>query len=61
VGAGEAAIAIVFSHDTVAQIEKGLPLKLTFPSEGTGYEIGGTALVKNAKIPTWPNCGSIGP
>jgi iron(III) transport system substrate-binding protein len=49
VGAGEAAVAIVFSHDTVAQIEKGLPLKLTFPSEGTGYEIGATALIKGAK------------
>ncbi|RME98618.1 MAG: extracellular solute-binding protein [Chloroflexi bacterium] len=51
VGAGEAAVAIVFSHDIVAQIEKGLPLKLTFPSEGTGYEIGGTALIKGAKHP----------
>lgn len=51
VGAGEAAVAIVFSHDIVAQIEKGLPLKLTFPAEGTGYEIGGTAMVKGAKHP----------
>lgn len=51
VGAGEAAVAIVFSHDIVAQIEKGLPLQLTFPQEGTGYEIGGTALVKGAKNP----------
>ena len=51
VGAGEAAVAIVFSHDIVAEIEKGLPLQLTFPSEGTGYEIGGTALVKGAKNP----------
>jgi len=51
VGAGEAAVSIVFSHDIVKQIEKGLPLKLTFPSEGTGYEIGGTALVKGAKHP----------
>jgi len=49
VGAGEAAVAIVFSHDIVAQIEKGLPLQLTFPDEGTGYEVGGTALVKGAK------------
>ncbi len=49
VGAGEAAVAIVFSHDIVKQIEKGLPLKLTFPSEGTGYEIGGTAIIKGAQ------------
>jgi iron(III) transport system substrate-binding protein len=50
-GAGEAAVAVVFSHDIVAQIEKGLPLELTFPAEGTGYEIGGTAMVKGAKNP----------
>jgi iron(III) transport system substrate-binding protein len=51
VGAGEAAVAIVFSHDTVKEIEKGQPLVLTFPSEGTGYEIGGMALIKGAKNP----------
>ena len=36
VGQGEAAVGIVFSHDIVAEIEKGSPLKLTFPQEGTG-------------------------
>jgi iron(III) transport system substrate-binding protein len=50
-GAGEAAVAVVFSHDIVTQIEAGLPLQLTFPAEGTGYEIGGTAIVKGAKNP----------
>lgn len=49
VGAGEAAVGIVFSHDIVKQIEDGLPLVLTFPEEGTGYEIGGQAIVKGAK------------
>lgn len=49
VGKGEAAVGVVFSHDIVAGIEQGLPLKLTFPSEGTGYEIGGMGLVKGAK------------
>jgi len=51
VGAGEAAVGIVFSHDIVKRIEQGLPLELTFPQEGTGYEIGGTALVKGASNP----------
>lgn len=51
VGSGEAAVGIVFSHDIVDQIQKGLPLVLTFPQEGTGYEIGGTALIKGAKNP----------
>ncbi len=51
VGAGEGAIGVVFSHDIVKQIEAGLPLELSFPEEGTGYEIGGMALVKGAQHP----------
>ena len=47
---GEAAVAIVFSHDTVNEIENNsCPLVLTFPAEGTGYEIGGEAILKGAK------------
>jgi iron(III) transport system substrate-binding protein len=47
---GEAAVAIVFSHDTVNEIENNkCPLVLTFPAEGTGYEIGGMAILKGAK------------
>jgi iron(III) transport system substrate-binding protein len=49
VGQGEAAVGIVFSHDIVAAIENGSPLELTFPSEGTGYEIGGQGIVKGAR------------
>jgi len=48
-GKGEAAVGVVFSHDIVAGIETGLPLALTFPAEGTGYEIGGQGIVKGAK------------
>ena len=51
VGRGEAAVGLVFSHDCVAGKLQGLPLKVTFPSEGTGYEIGGVALVKGSKNP----------
>ncbi len=51
VGRGEVAIGIVFSHDCVTGREQGLPLKLSFPLEGTGYEIGGVALIKGAKNP----------
>jgi len=51
-GQGEVAIGIVFSHDIVAAIDEGFKdLKVVFPSEGTGYEIGGEALVKNAPDP----------
>ena len=50
VGQGEGAVAIVFSHDIVNEIENNkAPLALTFPKEGTGFEIGGMALIKGAK------------
>jgi len=50
VGQGEAAVAIVFSHDIVNEIDNNqMPLELTFPAEGTGYEIGGQAILKGAK------------
>jgi len=50
VGQGEGAVAIVFSHDTVNEIENNKqPLVLSFPKEGTGYEIGGMAIIKGAK------------
>jgi iron(III) transport system substrate-binding protein len=50
VGQGEAAVCIVFSHDIVHEIDDNrLPLVLSFPGEGTGYEIGGQAILKGAK------------
>lgn len=49
VGQGEAAVGIVFSHDIVNQQLQGAPLVLTFPDEGTGYEIGGMGIIKGAK------------
>jgi iron(III) transport system substrate-binding protein len=50
VGQGEAAVAIVFSHDIVNEIDNNnMPLVLTFPEEGTGYEIGGMAIIKGAQ------------
>lgn len=47
----EASIGIVFSHDIFVSVEKGLPVKIVFPDDGTGYEIGGMALIKGAKNP----------
>jgi iron(III) transport system substrate-binding protein len=50
VAQGEAVVGVVFSHDTVNEIENNkAPLLLTFPKDGTGYEIGGMALLKGAK------------
>ncbi len=47
-GRGEIAVAIIFSHDCVKQQVEGFKdiLKVSFPKEGTGYEIGGTAIIK---------------
>ncbi len=49
-GQGEAGVASDFSHDTVNEIENNqMPLELSFPAEGTGYEIGGMGILKGAK------------
>ena len=49
-GLGEIAIGIAFSHDILAKgTSQGYPIKGTFPSEGTGYEIGGLGLIKGGK------------
>ena len=47
VGFGEVAVGIAFSHDIVKKgPAKGYPVMLSFPKEGTGFEIGAMALVK---------------
>ncbi|WP_273167389.1 ABC transporter substrate-binding protein [Actinomyces israelii] len=49
-GRGEAAVGLVFSHDCVKYQEEGMTdLTVSFPKEGTGYEIGGVALVTGSK------------
>ena len=51
-GLGEIAIGIAFSHDILAKgTSQGYPVKGSFPSEGTGYEIGGLGLVKGGPEP----------
>lgn len=47
-GLGEVAVGIAFSHDIVKKgIAAGYPVAMTFPEEGTGYEIGGMSLIKD--------------
>jgi iron(III) transport system substrate-binding protein len=51
-GRGEIATGIVFSHDCVRSQEEGFTdLQITFPTEGTGYEVGGVAAVRGAREP----------
>ena len=50
-GNGEIAVAIIFSHDCVKLQVEGFQdvLVTSFPEEGTGYEIGGMAIIKGAQ------------
>ena len=52
VGLGEFGVGCVFSHDIVKKaIAPGYPVVMTFPEEGTSYEIGGMALIKGGPQP----------
>jgi iron(III) transport system substrate-binding protein len=52
VARGEVGVGVLFAHDCVALKEEGFKdLTVTFPSEGTGYEVGGLALVAGAHHP----------
>ena len=43
---GEIGVGILFSHDIIQLQKEGYQLELTFPGEGTGYEIGSVAIIK---------------
>jgi iron(III) transport system substrate-binding protein len=48
-GLGEVGVAVSFSHDILAKgSAKGYPIAMSFPKEGTGFEIGGMSLVKGS-------------
>jgi len=52
VGLGQEAVGIAFSHDILAKgINRGYPVVMTFPLEGTGYEVGGLSLIKGGPEP----------
>ncbi len=46
-GLGEVSIAIGYAHDGLRLKNEGYPLEITFPEEGTGYEIASISLIKN--------------
>lgn len=51
-GRGEVAVGVIFAHDCVKYQKEGFDmLEVSFPSEGTGYEIGAVSLVKNGPNP----------
>ncbi len=51
-GLGQVGVGIAFSHDIVAKgINQGYPVVMTFPEEGTGFEVGGLSLIKGGPEP----------
>jgi iron(III) transport system substrate-binding protein len=46
---GEYAIGIAFTHDIQSQQDQGLPVEISFPEEGTPFEIGGISIIRGAK------------
>lgn len=48
---GTAAVGIAFAHDILEARKDNPKLKLSFPKEGTGLEIGGAAILKHAPNP----------
>jgi iron(III) transport system substrate-binding protein len=50
-GRGENIVGIAFLSDSVAQAVQGFPIKTVAPCEGSGFEMPGVAIVKNARNP----------
>lgn len=46
-GLGETGVGISFAHDILAPKNEGYPIEISFPQDGTGYEVGAAALIKN--------------
>lgn len=47
----EATVAVAFAHDILRARERGFDLTLSFPKEGSGWEVGGAALLRGAPNP----------
>lgn len=45
---GEVAIAMAFTQDLEAMLAQGFPIGVSFPVEGTGFEINAAAMIANA-------------
>jgi iron(III) transport system substrate-binding protein len=47
----EATVAVAFAHDILRAESRGCDLTLSFPEEGSGWEVGGAALLRGAPNP----------
>lgn len=48
--AGEFAVGISYGYAGTSQIKKGMPVEVIFPSEGSGWDAEGNALIRKAVI-----------
>ena len=48
VGRGEVGVGILFAHDILGSIDKGFPLEMSLPQEGTGYDLFCVVMLKDA-------------
>ncbi|MCR8632665.1 ABC transporter substrate-binding protein [Paenibacillus radicis (ex Xue et al. 2023)] len=46
-GLGETGVGICFTQDILSTKEQGFPITMSFPKEGTGYEVSAAALIKS--------------
>jgi iron(III) transport system substrate-binding protein len=46
---GEFAVGISFVHDIQVQQDQGLPVEISFPEEGSPFEIGGISIIRGAQ------------
>jgi iron(III) transport system substrate-binding protein len=51
VGRGEVGVGILFAHDILGSIDKGFPIEMSLPEEGTGYDLFCVVLLKGAPEP----------
>jgi iron(III) transport system substrate-binding protein len=51
VGRGEVGVGILFAHDILGSIDRGFPVEMSLPAEGTGYDLFGVVMLKGAPEP----------
>jgi len=52
VGRGEVGVGILFAHDILGSIDKGFPIEMSLPREGTGYDLFCMVMLKDAPEPS---------
>ncbi len=48
VGRGEVGVGLLFAHDILGSIDKGFPIEMSLPQEGTGYDLFCVVMLKGA-------------